>query len=180
MKNLHSRKNQEKSLELEKRKDLYLLVSRSPGLHFREIQRRTQSGTGQLDYHLEYLRKVGLIRAEKRGEYLRFYARTDIKSDEKRVLELLYKKNIRRILLYLLDHECCNHDGLVQNLEISPSTISWHLKKLIDAEMVNKVIDGRRSVYSLTDPDMVVNLFIQYQESFLDSIVDRFIEMWEP
>ncbi len=172
--------SREKSLELEKRKELYTLICASPGLHFREIQRRTESGTGQLDYHLEYLKKAGLVFSEKTGGYLRFYARTEITPDEKRILELLYHKSIRRILLQILENESCNHDALVKKLDISPSTISWHLNKIIDAGAVNKVVDGRKSVYSLADPELVVKVLIQYRESFMDSIVDRFIEMWEP
>ena len=65
MKTSESRDDREKSLELEKRKELYRIIRTSPGLHFREIQRRTDSGTGQLEYHLEYLKKVGLILSEK-------------------------------------------------------------------------------------------------------------------
>jgi predicted transcriptional regulator len=175
-----SRENREKSLELEKRRELYSLICTSPGLHFREIQRRTESGTGQLDYHLEYLKKVGLIFSEKKGEYLRFYAKTEITPEEKRILELLYQKNVRRILLHILENESCNHDGLVKNLDISPSTISWHLNKIIDAGVVDKVVDRRTSIYTVRDPDLVMKVLIQYRESFMDSVVDRFIEMWEP
>ena len=39
------------------RQGLYSLISRSPGLHFREIQRRTRMATGQLLFHLDSLRK---------------------------------------------------------------------------------------------------------------------------
>jgi predicted transcriptional regulator len=175
-----SRENKEKSLELEKRKELYTLVSTSPGLHFREIQRRTGSGTGQLEYHLDYLQKVGLVLSEKKGEYLRFYSRTEIPPEEKQILELLHQESIRQILLHLLENKSCNHDRLVKKLGLSPSTISWHIKKLIDAGVISKEVDGRKSIYSLSNSDLVVRVLIQYRASFMDSIVDRFIEMWEP
>ena len=172
--------NREQILELEMRREIYTLVTASPGLHFREIQRRTGSGTGQLEYHLEYLKKAGLVTTEKTGEYLRFYTRADIPPEEKRVLGLLYQKSARRILLYLLEHESCNHDTLAQAIDISPSTISWHLGKLVSAGIVGKEVDGRRSIYSLTSPGLVANVLIQYRESFMDTLVDRFIGMWEP
>jgi predicted transcriptional regulator len=180
MKPSDGRENREKSLELEKRKELYRIIRTSPGLHFREIQRRTDSGTGQLEYHLEYLMKAGLILSERTGGYLRYYPRAEITPEEKRILALVRQKSVRRILLYLLENESCNLDELVNNLDISSSTISWHLRKIIDAGVVDKVVDGRKTMYSLTDPGLIVEVLIQYRESFMDSMVDRFIEMWEP
>ena len=170
---------QDKALELEIRQSIYSLISTSPGLHFREIQRRTKIATGQLTYHLNYLQKVGLIKIENDGEYLRYYAHIKITDDERRILELVRQKSIRHILLYLLENNNCNHEYLAKNLDIAPSTISWHLKKLIDANIVNKEIEGRRSFYSVNNPELIKKVLIKYKESFLDILVDRFIEMWE-
>lgn len=168
---------QRKALELEIRHSIYSLISTSPGLHFREIQRRTKIATGQLTHHLSYLQKVGLIKSESDGEYLRYYAHIPINDEEKRVLELVRQKSIRHILLFILDNNNCNHEHLVKNLDISPSTISWHLKKLIDAKVVNKEVEGRKSFYSINNPEIVKNVLIKYKESFMDILVDRFIEM---
>ncbi len=170
---------QRKALELEIRQSIYSLISTSPGLHFREIQRRTKIATGQLTYHLNYLQKVGLIKTENDGEYLRYYAHIPINDEERRVLELVRQKSVRHILLYLLENDNCNHEHLVKNLDISPSTISWHLKKLIDANIVNKEVEGRKSFYSINNPELIKKVLIKYKESFLDILVDRFIEMWE-
>lgn len=170
---------QRKALELEIRQSIYSLISPSPGLHFREIQRRTKIATGQLTYHLNYLQKVGLIKTENDGEYLRYYAHIQINDEDRRVLEFVRQKSIRHILLYLLENNNCNHDLLVKNLDIAPSTISWHLKKLIDANIVNKEVDGRKSIYSINNPELIKKVLIKYKESFLDILVDRFIEMWE-
>jgi predicted transcriptional regulator len=170
---------QRKALELEIRQSIYSLISPSPGLHFREIQRRTKIATGQLTYHLNYLQKVGLIKTENDGEYLRYYARIQINDEDRRVLEFVRQKSIRHILLYLLENNNCNHDLLVKSLDIAPSTISWHLKKLIDANIVSKEVEGRKSFYSVNNPELIKKVLIKYKESFLDILVDRFIEMWE-
>lgn len=175
----HHGERQKKALELEIRQTIYSLISLSPGLHFREIQRRTKIATGQLTYHLDYLQKAGLIKMENDGEYLRYYAHIQITDGERRVLELARQRSIRHILLYLLENDNCNHDYLVRNLDIAPSTISWHLKKLIDADVVNKKVEGRKSFYSLNNPGLIKKVLIEYKESFLDILVDRFIEMWE-
>ncbi len=170
---------QRKALELEIRQSIYSLISTSPGLHFREIQRRTEIATGQLTYHLNHLQKAGLIKNINDGEYLRYYAQIQINDEERRVLELVRQKSIRHILLFLLENDNCNHELLVMNLDIAPSTISWHLKKLIDSNVVNKKVEGRKSFYSINNPELVMKVLVKYKESFLDILVDRFIEMWE-
>lgn len=170
---------QRKALELVTRQNLYSLISESPGLHFREIQRRTKMATGQLTYNLNYLQKVGLIKSQKDGEYLRYYSDRQMDVEEKRVLEFLHLTSIRHILIYLLENSNCNHESIAENLNLSSSTISWHLKKLIDGNIVNKKVRGRKSFYSINNPELVRKVLIKYRESFLDKIVDRFIEMWE-
>ena len=170
---------QRKALELEIRQSLYSLISASLGLHFREIQRRTKIATGQLTYHLNYLQKVGLIKIVNDGEYLRYYAHIQIDDEERRVLELVRQKSIRHILLYLLENDNCNHENLVMNLDIAASTISCHLKKLIDANILNKEVEGRKSFYSIKNPELIKKVLIKNKDSFLDIVVDRFIEMWE-
>ena len=170
---------QKKALELELRQKIYLLLAKSPGLHFREIQRRTKTATGQLTYHLNYLQKANLIKTLGDGEYLRYYADIQISDKERKVLELMRQKSIRHILLYLLEYKRCNHEQLVKSSNLSPSTISWHINKLVDRKIVKKEIAGRNSLYSINDFELVMKTLVKYRESFLDKLVDRFIEMWE-
>jgi len=61
---------------------------------------------------------------------------------------------------------------------LSPSTVSWHLKKLEDNEIVSAVKDGRKTFYKiLINDEEIINLLITYQESLLDALVNRVIEM---
>jgi predicted transcriptional regulator len=173
----HSEK-QIKALEFRMRQTLYSLISESPGLHFREIQRRTKKATGQLTYHLDYLQKADLIKVIRDGEHLRYYPHTQ-KGEEINLIECVRQRSIRHILLYLMENNGCNHEQLVKTLQLSPSTISWHLEKLISCKVVTKESQGRRSVYSINCPQLVKNVLERYQESFMDRLVDRFIETWE-
>ena len=89
------------------------------------------------------------------------------------------QKSVRRILLYLLEYKNCNHEQLVKSVDLSPATVSWHVKKLVDSKIVDKEVVGRNSFYSINDPELVKKTLVTYRESFLDKLVDRFIEMWE-
>lgn len=168
-----------RALELELRQNLHSLISTCPGLHFREIQRRTEVATGQLTYHLDYLVKAGLLKTSSDGEYLRFYALAEISDEEKKILQLMRRKSVRRIILCLLQNDTCNNEQLTENLHLSPSTVSWHINRLIDENVVNKRIVGRESFYSACDSELVTKVLMKYRRTFMDELVDRFLEMWD-
>jgi predicted transcriptional regulator len=167
-----------RALKFGKRRRIYSLIRASPGLHFREIQRRTDLATGQLGYHLEQLHKAGLIQVARTGEYVRYYTDEEMEAQEKNILEHARQKSVRHILLLLLDSQFCKHERLVEGTGLSPSTVSWHLMKLTREGIVDRQTIGRKSCYSLRRPELVMNTLVKHRESFLDRMVNHFIEMW--
>lgn len=168
-----------KTLELEVRQRLFALVSKSPGIHFRDIQRRTDMATGTLSYHLEQLVKVGLLKTTRDGEYLRYYAQSDMPEEQKRVLDFMRRPSLRHIVLSLIQDEERSNEQLAEALGLSPSTVSWHLKKLVEANLVKTRQDDRKVQYSLGNPELIKKVLVIYKESFMDKLVDKFVDMWE-
>jgi predicted transcriptional regulator len=50
--------SREEILKLETRRKIYKIILENPGLHLREILRRTKLSYGVLSYHLKYLKKT--------------------------------------------------------------------------------------------------------------------------
>lgn len=167
------------ALQLDIRRSLHSLIQECPGLHFREIQRRTKTSTGQLTYHLDYIVKAGLINTVSDGEYMRYYAPINIDKKERKILELLRRKSIRHIVLHLLTNSSSNNGQLRKELGLSPSTVSWHTKRLIEEEVLEKKNVGRESHLTIRDPELIAKLLLKYGESFMDRLVDRFLDMWQ-
>ena len=173
------RSNQTEVLELESRRKIYEVVRKNAGGHMREIQRVSGMSYGVVSYHLSYLSKHNLIKEERDGSYVRYYPVTIDFRDEK-LLALLRQRSVRTILLFVVTHEGCSHQEISAGVSLSPSTTTWHLKKLIDNRIIvsDKKIKGK--AYSLDVPkEHIMNLLITYQESFLDSLVDGLLELWE-
>lgn len=169
-----------KVLEIEARRRLYRIVRDFAGCHFREIERISSLPTGTVKYHLGYLSKFGLIKPVKKDNALRYFPR-GLASEHTRLLGLLRQKSVRDILLFILAHPGCRHGQLVESTGLSPSTVSWHLKKLEESRIVASAKTGRESSLTLLiDKHEVIKLLVTYKESFLDSLVDRVLEMWEP
>jgi predicted transcriptional regulator len=165
-------------LEVEARKKIYAVVKSSPGSHFREIERKSSLPTGTVKYHLSYLARYGLVKEQKGAHTVRYFP---LSFDSKNItlLSFLRQKSIRNILLFILTHEHCNHEHIVSFTKLSPSTVSWHLKKLEEHSIITAQRKGRKAFYSiLIDKKEIMALLITYQESFLDALVDNVVEMW--
>ena len=166
-------------LNLEARKRIYECITASPGLHFREIQRRVGMATGSIDYHLHYLHRHGLLRTEKDGKYLRYYPLTkNFTDEEKKFLSLLRQKNVRRILIHIIDKNGANPADISTTIGVSPSTLSWYLKKLEETGIIQHVKRGRFRKYKVVDKDNIIKYFVIHRSSFLDEMVDKFIDTW--
>ena len=169
----------DKILELETRKKIYNLVKKYAGCHFRDLERKGKIPASSLKYHLNYLVKHKLITEKKEGNNLRYFPE-EFNENNKAILGLLRQESIRKILIFLLINENCNHEDFVRFAKLSPSTISWHLRKLETKKIIISTKNGRNTYYKLIlDKNEIMNLLITYQESFLDSLVNKTIEMWD-
>ncbi len=164
---------------LEQRQQIYEHILHFPGSHFREIQRHLKLPVGTLQYHLTNLLNDGLIIQKKDGEYVRYYAIGVFTERERMLLSFLRQKPIRHITIMLLTNKELNHKKIAEELKLSPATTSWYLDKMLESKLARKKRMGKEGLYSLTKPDEIAKAIITYRTSFLDAIVDRFIEMWE-
>ncbi|MEW6722233.1 MAG: winged helix-turn-helix transcriptional regulator [Candidatus Micrarchaeota archaeon] len=164
-------------LALETRRRVYETVRAHAGIHFRELERRAGLPAGTARYHLAYLSRNGLIKEEKDGNLTRYFPAG---FGEEKLMALLRQKSVRDILLVLISDGELAHEQIVSAVRLSPSTVSWHLRKLEEGGAVRARKDGKKVRYSLSaDRKTIMSLLITYRESFLDSLVDRVIEMWE-
>lgn len=167
-------------LELDVRRVLFECISKSPGLHFREIQRRTKLATGSLDYHLHFLHKNGMVRTEKVGGFVRYYvANVGYEQADKELLNILRHDKIRHILILLIDKKKSNATDIAKSLNISQSNLSWYLKTLEEKNIIAHKKKGRFRFYSVIDKNQIIKCMLTYKTSFMDGIVDRFIATWE-
>ena len=168
-----------KILELGTRKKIYNLIKKYEGCHFRDLERKSKFPASTLKYHLDYLSKNELILEEKDRNNIRYFSK-EFNTDDKELLMLLRQNSIRNILIFLLTNNNCNHEDIVKFLKLSPSTVSWHLKKLKIKNVVSSIKEGKNTKYKLViNKQQIINLLIVYQESFLDSLVNKVIESWE-
>lgn len=171
------RKNKD-ALEFDARKQIYQLIEDVPGLHFREICRRLGMVPSVAEYHIRSLVKNELIVSRKEGKFKRYYVVGTVDAREKALVGTLRKKVVRDILIHILLNPGINHKELHEFFDISLSTLSFHLKKLLKMGIIKVEKRGRESYYFVVDEEKVGNAIIKYREDTGDKLADSFAEVW--
>jgi predicted transcriptional regulator len=167
-------------LELETRRDIYEFIGRFPGLHMREIQRKLDIPIALVEYHLNILEKAEVVSTITEGGYKRYYtATTDsrIGYKEKKILGTLRMKIPLQITLYLLKYEKKTHSEISKYLDIKPSKLSFHLKKLQKLGVVKKLSAVEGKGYIIEDERMMYRLLLAFKPS--QDMLNEFADLWE-
>jgi len=166
------------AMHLPARRRIFETVSKFPGLHFREVQRRTGIGTGALEYHVRVLEKAGVIKVEKKWFGLRFYPK-NIGDSESALLSILHSGNYRNTLLFLLNNPSASQGQIAAHVGVTPSTMSWYLRKLLAMSVVKGERYGKETRYRVIDAQSLAKTLNTFKSSFLDKSVDNFLKTWE-
>jgi len=200
----------EKTLELETRRQIYNVILKNPGLHLRELSRRIYISYGNFIHHLNFLTKQDFIVTKSDRRYTRYYVSKKVGREEKELLNILRQDIPRKIVLLLLsfgppehykdypdhsEHDPSLHTNLhskkelavlskywgspyeeLFNLKKHRTTIDFHLKKLVDANIVEKTQNGREIKYKIKEDLTIVLFLIKYKKTLSDPLVDQWLE----
>ncbi len=169
---------EDEALDLDTRKRIFDFLNASPGTHFRELERRLSLPTGVIAYHLKYLEDAEMIVGKIEGRYKRYYIIGKMGSKDKKLMSILRQEIPRRILMHLIMNPGSTHKNLKTLFTISPSTLSFHIKKLLDMGAIRKVKEGREHKYFVENEEEIAKSLISYKKSFLDNLVDNFTNTW--
>jgi DNA-binding transcriptional ArsR family regulator len=138
-----------------------------------------------VEYHLNYLEDNSIIYIIREDRYNRYYVDEDLddlkvklSSAEKRILHILRQDVPLRIVVDLLECGRLTHKELKSAVEVSGSTLTYHLKKLVDADIVVKVRRGKHKGFVLKDERTVVKILVLGKVK-APSQIENFEKMWD-
>lgn len=165
------------ALNLAVRRRIYEFVCANPGTHFRGLARNLQVAVGALDYHVRYIEAQGLIMRKKEANRICFFP-AHASGESVALLPVLRSVRCRNILIALLEKGPLAHSALACNVNVSKPTLSFHLERLKRAKLIKaRKIKGTQ-VISVVNPNQVARVLIAHQKSFIDVLVDRFVDIW--
>lgn len=151
------------------------VLSNNPGIRYKELARQTGMANGVLTYHLNILDQIGVINKYKQNKIIRYYP-VDIPKKDLKILSHLRVRSEKDIILFLMEHDSCTFNEIVEHLGKAPSTISWHLKRLCSEGIVG-VHYGEYNIYRIVEVKSVNEMLHKYNESLTDKVVNNFIEI---
>jgi predicted transcriptional regulator len=149
---------------------IYQLVSYLQGIRYRELLRITRFTNGTLAYHLEILEKNGLIKRFRleRGKITRYYP-YGVSTETAVAVGYLRTVVTRQILMLLYNTRISSFSQIIAHIDKSPSTTSWHLKKLVESGLVVRNKRERNLEFSLKNPKSIKRLIDTKMKVFVNN-----------
>lgn len=172
---------------------LLLSIDKNPGIRYRELLRLINSSNGVLSYHIDRLEKMDLVIVERRARMTRFFPR-NISNEIMGVMGFLRNQTSYEIIKLLYDRGPISQQEIINYTRKAASTISWHMKKLLDDNIVcikdkNIIYDGNNDVgiktqhkelnlYDLLNRN-IVNGLIYKTNNYIDSTINNYSDMMD-
>jgi DNA-binding transcriptional ArsR family regulator len=167
---------------------LLLYIDENPGIRYRELLRLINSSNGVLSYHINRLEKMHLVIVERRARMTRFFPR-NISDEIMDVMGSLRNQSSYEIIKLLHDRGPISQQEIIKYTSKAASTISWHMKKLLDDNIVcikdkNIINDGnidvgikpqhkKLNLYELLNRN-IVNGLIYKTNNYIDSTINNY------
>lgn len=154
------------------------IIESFPGIRYNDLARLSGLNNGTLSHHLDILKKNSLIIIKRfdRSNMTRYFS-VSIPSEETLIIGFLKMKSTGEIIKILLENEKCTFMQVVYTLNKSPSTISFHIKRLVDAGVLIREKSNHCTRYSLHNPEFIKKLASKMRNNLFDRSIDSFEDL---
>jgi len=131
--------------ENENRAKILKQILNNPGIHHNELLRTCQLQKGQLQWHLDVLLRNHIIKKEKYGQFTLYFPITSSFGTIDKMKKILSKsKTTSEILNIIQDNPGINSSEISRVLNLSSSTIKYHIDKLSEENLIILKRKGRK------------------------------------
>ena len=150
---------------LETQQQIYSFILKNPGVHISRIAETLGFEVPLVIYHLNYLERHELITVDRQPGYSRCYIKGKVGVEDKRLLSILRRDVPLQIVLFLLKNPCSRHKIILEQFEIAKSTLTYHLKKLVEYRIIDiHIVDGEQEHgYVLVDAQLIMRFLMTYK-----------------
>lgn len=159
------------------RDSIFSLIEDNPGIHFREIQRRSGLAVGQVEYHLYQLEKEERIVSREDGKVKRYFCISKESLSERQLLFYLRSNNSREVLQKLARNESL---PLAALLKVRKAKLDKRKSMLNDMErdrIIEIFQEGKTDIVRIRDLPKLLDIARRYRESFLETLSDNFLSL---
>ncbi len=145
---LYSNISDDQILDDPNRSSIYATIRGEPGVSTKEIADRLDLAWGTVTHHLTKLERRRFVVSKKYGKYRRFFLNGQVPGTlEKDAVAILKVDRTADVSKMITQNPGMTQKSVGEALGLSASTVLWHVKRLIAAELVLKVRDGKMVRY---------------------------------
>ena len=133
---------------------------------------------GDLQYHLQQLEKADLISSHDDGRRKRYFVKNEVNYFDREIVSFIKMRTPRRIMIFLLLHPESSFKEILAEFHFTKGALSFHLKKLIKANIVTSIKREKQMIYRIKDENRISQILIAYQSGILDEALNGFIDLW--
>ena len=142
----------ENALDNPRRLEIFNFIRINPGLHFRELLRKSSIARGTLDYHIRRMESDGLLKAvPEKGRIHYFTADSQYSTEEVTLIIAMENDSLRKIVTQIYLNLGARTEELAEGLGLSRATVYTHIKHLECLGIIRSEKTGRHVRYTLTD-----------------------------
>ncbi len=153
-------------LENENRNRLIDLILEEPGIHYKELLRKSNIAAGNLAWHLDILETYKIVGKKRIGKFLAYFPYYH-KNPISNLNLKLSKSQLTLEILDIIENKpgiWINKIAKIKNMH--SKTIQYHVNKLIDLEIVHTTIEGKKKkLYPNLDSEYFENRVKEKEES---------------
>ena len=125
------------------------------------IARELKLGNGDLQYNLDVLEKERKICVARHGLYKVFFPAGLYGDAETAILAALSTETQREILDHIIRNTTLSQNQLAKLVNLTPATVSWHMKRLAYLGIVERIKEGRQVSYRILGDVSSVERFVR-------------------
>lgn len=161
----------------ETRTTIATAIERHPGIHFSGLVRQLNLASGQVQYHLRRLQRDNAVVVEELYGKTHYYP-PGYNGWERRAFALLRRETAGDIVAYLLSNGPTRPATVAADLDIARSTLSWHLNRLENQELISKRRDRRNNMRLVLERPMATARTLRdVDPSLWEQLVGRFTRL---
>lgn len=157
-------------------------IYNNPGSHFRKIKKELGLSIGTIQYQLNKLENDGKIVSIQNRFYKFYFPIGVFQEREKEILQILNHPSLRDIILFIIEKKNPIKNEIANHLDISYSSVNWHLERLIAYNMIIKKKDGKSIRYSMNNNfnniQEIVRLLKTHYKNIWDNWANRLAEIF--
>lgn len=170
------------------RREIYRIVSESPGSYFFEIASALELPHGTVSWHLKKLEAAGLVSTMRFAGRRVFFSKALRSQAVEKAFVVLRSVATQQVFTYILNNEGCYQAQIADGLGHHHDTVRHHIQRLKDAKLVESIKQGRTVHYMLgeigklilnSNTEIISNAYVEYlfsklkEECLVPEIIDH-------